>query len=53
MRIHDDGVVRPAMLIAPGGGYAQLTPGEAEGLSRKFYELGYNSFVLVYTNNVT
>lgn len=52
-RIHDDGKVRPAVLIAPGGAYALLTPMEVEGMSKKFYDMGFNSFVLVYTNNVT
>lgn len=52
-RIHEDGERHPAMLIVPGGVYVLLSIGETEFVARKFYELGYNTFVLSYTNNVT
>lgn len=38
---------------SPGGGFIQLCSGEADGAAEKFFELGYNAFVLVCTNNVT
>lgn len=50
---HDDGEKHPAMIVVPGGAYSILQPTEAEGQARGFYERGYNTFVLVYTNNVT
>lgn len=50
---HEDEQVRPAMIVVPGGGFIQLCTGEAEGVAKAFYDLGYNTFVLVYTNNVT
>lgn len=51
--IHEDERIRPAMIVVPGGGFIQLCTGEAEGVTKAFYDLGYNTFVLVYTNNVT
>jgi acetyl esterase/lipase len=51
--LHDDDEVRPAMIVAPGGGFIILSPGEAEGVAKRFFDMGYNTFVLVYTNNVT
>ncbi len=51
--LHDDRACHPAMVIVPGGAYSILQPTEAEGQARGFYERGYNTFVLVYTNNVT
>ncbi len=50
---HDDEEKHPALIVAPGGAYSILQPSEAEGPARGFFELGYNTFVLVYTNNVT
>ncbi len=41
------------MIIAPGGAYALLTPTEANFVANKFYDKGYNTFVLSYTNNLT
>lgn len=51
--IHEDEKPHPAMLVVPGGGYIQLSTGEADGVADQFFGLGYNTFVLVYTNNVT
>lgn len=38
---------------SPGGGFIQLCSGEADGVAEKFFELGYNAFVPLCTNNVT
>lgn len=42
---------RPGMIIAPGGGYVFLSPVEAELIAKKFYRLGFQVFVCVYTVN--
>ena len=51
--IHEDTDIHPAMIVIPGGGFILPSSGEADGVANKFYEMGYNTFVLVYTNNVT
>ncbi|MBR3841007.1 MAG: alpha/beta hydrolase [Erysipelotrichales bacterium] len=48
--VHDDGV-RDAILVVPGGSYAYVSPGEAELVAMKFYNAGFNAFVLAYTVN--
>lgn len=40
---------RPAVIICPGGGYAFLSPREAEPIARKFFGAGMNAYVLNYT----
>ncbi len=50
--IHEEDV-RDAVLIVPGGGYAVVTPAEGEVVAKKFYEAGYNAFVVTYTINFT
>lgn len=49
--LHDDDKVRPAMLVVPGGGYAVVSPTEGEIVAKRFYEAGYQTFVLTYTTN--
>lgn len=49
--LHDDGGIRPAMLVVPGGGYAMVSPTEGEIVAEKFFEAGYQAFVLTYTTN--
>ncbi len=44
--------IRPCIIIAPGGGYAVVSPEEAEIVALKFYEMGYHSVVLTYTTNL-
>lgn len=51
--LHEDEEIRPAIIIAPGGAFAILQPSEAEYPARQFYDKGYNTFILTYTNNVT
>lgn len=50
--LHDDGLERPCMIVAPGGAYCVVSPTEGELVARKFYEKGYQAFVLTYTVNV-
>lgn len=50
--LHDDGEVRPAMLVVPGGGYAMVSPTEGEIVAKKFFEEGFQAFVLTYTTNM-
>ncbi len=40
--------VRPALLVIPGGGYAMVSQREAEPIAVRFFEQGYNVFVLEY-----
>lgn len=40
------------MLVVPGGGYAMVSPTEGEIVAKRFYEAGYQAFVLTYTTNM-
>lgn len=40
---------RRGLLIVPGGGYRLVSPSEGEIVAEKFFEMGYNTFVLTYT----
>lgn len=50
--LHEDGIDRPAMLVVPGGGYAIVSLTEGEIVAKRFYEAGYQAFVLTYTTNM-
>lgn len=50
--VHDDEAVRPAVLVVPGGGYAVVSPTEGEIVAEKFFDEGYQAFVLTYTTNM-
>lgn len=50
--LHEDGVKRPCILVVPGGGYCVVSPTEGELVALKFYEKGYQAFVLTYTTNL-
>lgn len=50
--LHEDGVKRPCVLVVPGGGYCVVSPSEGELVALKFYEKGYQTFVLTYTVNL-
>ncbi len=39
---------RPAILICPGGGYAELSEREAEPVAKAYFAAGYNTFILRY-----
>lgn len=51
--IHEDEKKRACMIIVPGGGYRFVSRREGEIVARKFYDKGYNTFVLTYTTDVT
>lgn len=42
---------RPAIVVFPGGGYTHLSPREAEPIAMKFWEAGFQAFVLRYSIN--
>lgn len=39
------------MIVVPGGGYCVVSDSEAEIVAKKFYNKGYNVFVVTYTTN--
>lgn len=45
----NDGLLRPIILICPGGGYAMTSDREAEPLALKFMSMGYHAAVLRYS----
>lgn len=49
--IHDDNLKRPGLVILPGGAYCKLSPNEAYPVVKRFYDLGWQCFVLTYTVN--
>lgn len=50
--IHEeDDVIRPCMLVVPGGAYCMVSPTEGEIVAKEFYNRGYQAFVLTYTTN--
>ena len=51
--LHDDDEERECMIVVPGGGYCMCTPHEGEVAAKEFYERGMNTFVLVYTTDIT
>lgn len=50
--LHEDDEIRPAVLVVPGGGYAIVSPTEGEIVAKRFFEAGYQAFVLTYTTNM-
>ncbi len=49
--LHEDGEKRPCVIVVPGGAYRFVSPTESELVALKFYEMGYQAFVLTYTVN--
>ena len=49
--LHEDDQIRPAMVVVPGGGYSIVSPTEGEIVAKRFYEAGYQAFVLTYSTN--
>lgn len=49
--IHDEDIKRPGLVILPGGAYCKLSPNEAFPVVKRFYDLGWQCFVLTYTVN--
>lgn len=39
----------PAMLIVPGGAYSMVAAGEGEIVAKRFFDEGFDTYVLVYT----
>lgn len=50
--LHEDMEIRPCLIIVPGGGYTVVSPTEGEIVAKRFYEMGYQTFVLTYTTNL-
>ncbi len=50
--LHEDGQSRPGIIIVPGGAYYVVSPTEAGIVAEKFFDMGYQAFVLTYTTNV-
>lgn len=44
-----ENMLRPAVLIIPGGGYGHVSPREGEPVALRFLARGYNAFVLHYS----
>lgn len=42
-------LIRPAVLICPGGGYALISQNEAEPVALAYARMGYHAFVLSYS----
>lgn len=51
--LHEDDIVRPAMIVVPGGGYCMVCNIEGEPVAKEFYDRGMNVFVLTYTTDIT
>ena len=49
--VHDDGGMRPVMIVVPGGAYKMVSPSESWSVGHKFYDAGYNVFIFTYTTN--
>ncbi len=50
--IHDDSDLRPGIVIIPGGGYRMVSPTEGEIVAQRFFDAGFQTFVLTYTTNL-
>lgn len=50
--LHEEEEKRPAIIVVPGGGYAIVSPTEGEIVAKKFYDAGYQAFVLTYSTNM-
>ena len=48
----EDEAVRPAIVVVPGGAYCAVAPTEGEVVAKRFYDKGYNTFVVVYSTNL-
>lgn len=51
--LHDDDVIRPCLLLIPGGGYCMVCNVEGEPVADVFGEMGMNVIVLTYTTDIT
>ena len=51
--MHEDGQIRPAMIVVPGGAYRQVSSSEGDIVARTFYRAGYNALVLTYSRKAS
>lgn len=51
--LHEDDVVRPCLLLIPGGGYCMVCNVEGEPVAEVFGKMGMNVIVLTYTTDIT
>ena len=49
--LHEDGQIRPCVIVVPGGGYEGVAASEGEIVALEFWEKGYQAFVCTYTTN--
>lgn len=42
-------LVRPALIVCPGGAYCRISPREADDPAMEFFTQGYNVFILTYS----
>lgn len=47
--LHDTDEIRPAIIVCPGGAYMLIGNQEGEPVAEKFYEYGFQAFVLTYS----
>ena len=45
----EEGAIRPALIVLPGGGYQICAPREGESVALAFMRYGFNAFVLDYS----
>lgn len=50
--IHEDAQKRSAYIVVPGGGYQMVSASEGEIVAKKFYEKGFQAFVVTYTTRM-
>lgn len=51
--LHEDNMEHPCILVVPGGSYCFLSPTEGENVADRFFQQGFNCFVLSYTTDLT
>lgn len=49
--LHEDGQVRPCVIVVPGGGYEGVSLSEGEIVALDFWKKGYQTFVCTYTTD--
>ncbi len=49
--LHEDDNIRPAVIIAPGGGYEYVAAGEAYIIAMAYLKAGFQAYILTYTTN--
>ena len=49
--LHEQSDRLPGIVLVPGGAYRFVSPTEADPVASKFYQMGYQVFVVTYTTN--